>query len=87
MNRPVRILYFAWLRERIGVSEETLKLPEDVTTVADMLEWLRGRGPGFAATFAPGGSVRCAVNQDFAALDTPVAPGDEIAFFPPVTGG
>ena len=84
---PLRLLYFAWLRERVGVAEEAVALPAGVATVGALLDWLRGRGPGFAAAFAPGLPVRCAVNQDFAGPDTPVAPGDEVAFFPPVTGG
>ncbi|MDA8252251.1 MAG: MoaD/ThiS family protein, partial [Rhodospirillales bacterium] len=54
---------------------------------AALTEWLRARGPGYAAAFAPGLPVRCAVNQDFAGPDAPVAAGDEVAFFPPVTGG
>ena len=84
---PLHLLYFAWLRERVGLHEETVALPEEVTKVGALLDWLRARGPGFAAAFAPGLPVRCAVNQDFAGPDTPVAPGDEVAFFPPVTGG
>jgi len=85
--RSLHLLYFAWLRERVGRSEETLDLPEGVATVASLTEWLRGRGDGFAAAFAPGVPVRCAVNQEFAGPDTPIAAGDEVAFFPPVTGG
>ena len=86
-RRPLRLLYFAWLRERAGIGEEELALPEGVANVAALLDWLRARGPGFAAAFAQGLPVRCAVNQDFAGPETPVAPGDEVAFFPPVTGG
>jgi molybdopterin synthase sulfur carrier subunit len=84
--RPVRILYFAWLRERVGASEEDVALPPEVATVAQLTAWLSRRGEGFANAFASK-LVRCAVNQDFAGPDTPVAPGDEVAFFPPVTGG
>lgn len=84
---PVRLLYFAWLRERVGRAEEDVALPEGVATVAALTAWLRGRGPGYAAAFAPGLPVRCAVNQDFAGPDARVAAGDEVAFFPPVTGG
>ncbi len=84
---PLRLLYFAWLRERVGMAEEAVALPAEVATVGALLGWLRARGPGFAAAFAPGLPVRCAVNQAFAGPDTPVAPGDEVAFFPPVTGG
>ena len=84
---PLHLLYFAWLRERIGLAEEEVALPAGVATVAALLDWLRRRNSGFAAAFAPGLPVRCAVNQSFAGPDTPVAAGDEVAFFPPVTGG
>lgn len=84
---PLHLLYFAWLRERVGRSEEMVALPEGVATVAALMAWLRARGDGFATAFAPAMPVRCAVNQAFAGPQTPVAPGDEVAFFPPVTGG
>jgi molybdopterin converting factor subunit 1 len=83
----LRILYFAWLRERIGAAEEDVELPEGIATVADLIGWLTSRGPGFAAAFATTRTIRCAVNQSFAGVDAPVAAGDEVAFFPPVTGG
>lgn len=84
---PVTILYFAWLRERVGVGEERLSLPEGIDTVGALLEHLRGRDAAHAGAFESRRMVRCAVNQDFADLDAPVRPGDEVAFFPPVTGG
>lgn len=62
-------------------------MPADVDSVGALLAWLRGRGPGYAAAFANPRTVRCAVNQEFATPETPVAQGDEVAFFPPVTGG
>jgi sulfur-carrier protein len=83
----LRILYFAWLRERVGTAEEEVELPADIATVADLIAWLRARGPGFAVAFASTRTIRCAVNQSFAGPDAPVAAGDEVAFFPPVTGG
>lgn len=83
----MKILYFAWLRERVGLAEETVSPPPDVATVADLTAWLRSRSAGHEAALSQGRVVRCAVNQDFAAADTPVAPDDEVAFFPPVTGG
>jgi molybdopterin synthase sulfur carrier subunit len=86
-ERRLHLLYFAWLRERVGLGEEWATPPPEVATIADLLEWQRHRGPGYAAAFAPGLPVRCAVNQDFAAPETKLAPGDEVAFFPPVTGG
>jgi len=85
--RSVKLLYFAWLRERVGVAEEDLVLPANIATVADLLTWLPQRSPVHAAAFANTATVRCAVNQDFATTATPISAGDEIAFFPPVTGG
>jgi molybdopterin synthase sulfur carrier subunit len=84
---PLRILYFAWLRERVGLSEETLIKPDDVGTLAELIAWLAIRDDRHAAAFAQSGVIRCALNQEFAPLNSPIAPGDEIAFFPPVTGG
>jgi molybdopterin synthase sulfur carrier subunit len=83
----VKILYFAWLRQRVGCAEETVEPPAEVTNVAALVEWLKGRGPGYAAALANAAVVRVAVNQVFARADAPVRPGDEIALFPPVTGG
>ena len=83
----LRILYFAWLRERVGTSEEIVTPPAGIATVGDLITWLRGRSPGHEAALSVGRAVRCAVNQDFAPPDARVRPGDEVAFFPPVTGG
>ena len=83
----MHLLYFAWLRERIGSAEEELALPEGVATVGDLVAVLLAPGPGYAAAFANPRTVRCAVNQDFATPETKLRPGDEVAFFPPVTGG
>jgi molybdopterin synthase sulfur carrier subunit len=83
----LRVLYFAWLRERVGTAEETVAPPAGVVTVAALTEWLRTRSAGHAAALSTGRMLRCAVNQDFAGPDAPVRPGDEVAFFPPVTGG
>lgn len=87
VETPLTILYFAWLRERVGVAEEHVSLPAEVRTVAQLVGWLADRGPGHASAFENRRTVRCAVNQDFADAATPVHPGDEVAFFPPVTGG
>ncbi|MEK9671134.1 MAG: molybdopterin converting factor subunit 1 [Rhodospirillaceae bacterium] len=83
----MKLLYFAWLREKTGVSEETADPPADVATVAGLLDWIEARGGGHAEAFADRRAVRVAVNQEYVSLDHPVAAGDEIAFFPPVTGG
>lgn len=84
---PLRVLYFAWLRERMGRAEEALPVPDGVADVAGLVAWLAARDAAGASAFAAPDLVRAAVNQDFAAPDTPVRPGDEVALFPPVTGG
>lgn len=83
----MRILYFAWLRQRVGLAEEAVAPPPEVVDVAGLIRWLTARSPGHAHAFAAPQQVRAAVNQDFAGPATPVAAGDEVAFFPPVTGG
>ena len=83
----MRVLYFAWLREKAGVSEETINPPQSVSTVADLIEWQKQRGGGYEEAFADTAVVKVAVNQEHVGLDHPVAAGDEVAFFPPVTGG
>jgi molybdopterin synthase sulfur carrier subunit len=85
--RPIHLLYFAWLRERIGRGEETLDLPEGVGSIETLIAWLSARDAAHAAAFANPRLVRAAVNQEFADPTTGIASGDEIAFFPPVTGG
>ncbi len=82
-----RILYFAWLRERMGRTEEELPLPSDVETVGGLVALLRERDAAGAAAFAHPAMVRAAVNQEFATPETAVQDTDEVAFFPPVTGG
>jgi len=83
----VKILYFAWLRERLGVAEEEITLPASVVTVGGLIAHMASRSPVHAEAFAAGKGVRCAVNLEFASPDDPVGPNDEVAFFPPVTGG
>ena len=83
----IRLVYFAWVRERIGSDGEALALPAGVATVGGLLDWLAGRSPGHAAALADRSAVRVAVDQVFATADTPVAGGSEVAIFPPVTGG
>jgi molybdopterin synthase sulfur carrier subunit len=83
----VKLLYFSWLREKIGIAEEDALPPESVTTVAEVLGWLKSRGSGYETALADLSLVRVAVNQSYAKLDDPVGPEDEVALFPPVTGG
>ena len=83
----MKLLYFAWVRQKIGLSEEQVSVPSDVTTVASLMDFLRRRGPGYEAAFQNPALLRCAVNQEHAKFDARVRPDDEVAFFPPVTGG
>ncbi|WP_375396255.1 molybdopterin converting factor subunit 1 [uncultured Sphingomonas sp.] len=81
------ILYFAWVREGIGMGAERVDPPPGVVTVADLIAWLATRGPGHAAMLAEPGRLRAATNQIFVSLDTPLGAAREVAIFPPVTGG
>ncbi len=83
----MRVRYFAWLRSRLNRAEETLDLPSSVTTLNGLIDYLTTLSPGHAAVFEDRSVIRAAVNQVFADLDAGFAPSDEIAFFPPVTGG
>ena len=83
----MKLLYFSWLKQKIGIAEEVIALPDDVATIAALVDWLKTRGPGYGEALADLSAVRFAVNQDFAKLDHPLAEEDEVAFFPPVTGG
>jgi molybdopterin synthase sulfur carrier subunit len=83
----VRLLYFAWVRERIGCTEETVTLPERVGTVAELIAWLKTRGPEYAHAFERGEFVRAAINQTHVKHSASLKGAREIAFFPPVTGG
>jgi molybdopterin synthase sulfur carrier subunit len=83
----MKLLYFAWLRSRIGKAGEELAPPAEVATVGQLLDWLETRSPAHKAALADRRAVRVAVNQDYVGNDHPVRAGDEVALFPPVTGG
>lgn len=83
----MNVLYFAWVRQKIGRSEETIEHTPELRTVADLANVLHARGGGYAEVFTDMSRLRAAVNQIHVALDAPLASGDEVAFFPPVTGG
>lgn len=83
----LRVLYFAQLRERFGLAEESLIAPASVITVADLIQHLSTRGGVWHETFVGGAAFRVAMNQDMVALDTRLADGAEVAIFRPVTGG
>ncbi len=83
----IQLLFLARLRERFGVARETFALTDSTGTVADLLTTLRARGGEFAAELAPGRAFRVAVNQEVVTVEHPIRSGDEVAIFPPVTGG
>ena len=83
----MRLLYFAWVRERIGTGQEQVAPPPSVTTVAALVEWLAGRSDGHAAAFADPTRLRAALDGVFVSLDAGLGGAAEVAIFPPVTGG
>jgi molybdopterin synthase sulfur carrier subunit len=83
----MQILYFAWLREKIGKAEENLQPPPGVTTVGAVISWLQTIDPEHQAAFADPKLIRCAVDQEIATADASISGATELAFFPPVTGG
>ena len=83
----MQLLYFGWVRSKIGTDRETIEIPDGVTDVKGLITWLRDRGKGYAEALAEPLVVRVAVNQELANLDQPVRNSDEIAVFPPMTGG
>jgi molybdopterin synthase sulfur carrier subunit len=83
----VKILYFAWLRERIGRAEEEVEPPAGVTTVGELMGWLKTRGPEYEYAFEHARVVRAAVDRVHVKPETPFRGAREVAFFPPMTGG
>lgn len=83
----MKLLYFAWVRTNIGKAEEELTPPSQVQRVDQLLDWLATRGPNYAAALDRRNMIKVAVNQEYVEADAPVAANDEVALFPPVTGG
>ena len=83
----MRLLYFAWVREKTGIGAEEVELPREVTTVAELITWLKSRGPEFENAFERSDVIKAAIDQRHARHDATIAGAREIAFFPPVTGG
>lgn len=81
------LLYFAWVRERVGTGQERLDPPAEVQTVADLIAWLARRSAGHAEAFREPGRLRAAIDQKFVPLETLLGHAREVALFPPVTGG
>ena len=83
----MKVLWFAWLRTRVGTGEENIALPDTVTDVGGLLDFLAQRSPGHAEALKNRNVVRVAVNQTYVKADHAITDGDEVAIFPPVTGG
>ena len=83
----MKVLYFAWVRERVGKADEMLEPPTEIRTVAEFMRWLSGRGEEYAHAFENGQVIRVAIDKTHAKPDALIAGAREIAFFPPMTGG
>ncbi|MDB5598269.1 MAG: molybdopterin converting factor subunit 1 [Xanthobacteraceae bacterium] len=83
----MKLRYFAWVRERVGRGEEEIALPADIGTVNDLMSWLAGRGEEYAHAFENPKIIRAAIDRNHVRPDTAIAGAQEIAFFPPMTGG
>lgn len=86
-TRSVRLVYFAWVREKVGCAAEDVELPAGVTTVAELVDWLKARGPQYGEAFARPQVIRAALDKVHVKPSTALGKAREIAFFPPVTGG
>ena len=87
MAAELKLSYFAWVRERIGKSDETLTLPAEVRTIAELIAWLSSRGEEYAYAFDKPNVIRAAIDKKHVKQDTFIEGAREIAFFPPMTGG
>jgi molybdopterin synthase sulfur carrier subunit len=83
----MKLVYFAWVRERVGKTDEQVALPEGIETVADLVRWLKGRGEEYQYAFENEGIVRAAIDHVHVKPDARLAGAQEVAFFPPMTGG
>lgn len=83
----MKLRYFAWVRERIGKPEEDIDLPADVSTVAELIAWLSGRGEEYAYAFENPKVIRAAIDKTHVKQAAAIKGAGEIAFFPPMTGG
>jgi molybdopterin synthase sulfur carrier subunit len=83
----MKLRYFAWVRERIGKTDEDIDVPAGITTVADLMTWLAARGEEYASAFENPRVIRAAIDRSHVRAEAPIAGAREIAFFPPMTGG
>jgi sulfur-carrier protein len=87
MSDTITLMYFAWVREKVGRGREEVTLPVSVATVADLVAWLKTRGPEYEVAFAKSDVIRAAINQTHVKFSAGLSGAREVAFFPPVTGG
>lgn len=87
MTRSLTIIYFAWVRERLGKEQEKILLGEGIETIDDVLAMLMDRDPAYAEIFSDIGKLRFALDQDYGLPSSPIGSAGELAIFPPVTGG
>jgi molybdopterin synthase sulfur carrier subunit len=85
--RTIKLVYFAWVRERIGLAQETVTPPDGTATIADLVRWLKSRDEGYEAAFANEAIVRAAIDHVHVKPGAAITGASEIAFFPPMTGG
>ncbi len=83
----MKLRYFAWVRERVGKTEEDIELPSGVATVGELMTWLSSRGEEYAHAFANPNVIRAAIDRTHVRPQTAIGTASEIAFFPPMTGG
>ena len=83
----MKLVYFAWVRERIGLKEEEVALPSEVVTAGDLLDWLKQRGPEYEHALSEPRAIRVAIDRVHANRETPIGTAGEVALFPPMTGG
>jgi len=83
----MRLLYFAWVKEKAGIAAEEIEPPASVATIGELIAWLKTRGPEFENAFARSEVIRAAIDKSHVRHDAKIAGAREIAFFPPVTGG
>ena len=81
------IKYFSWIRERVGKSEENFDLPSDVTTINELINYLNGLNDQYKHAFAKRSLIKIAINKTYSPIESKISNNDEVAFFPPVTGG
>ena len=87
MSMQIKLRYFAWVRERVGIPEEEVEVPAGVATVGELMTWLASRGEEYAFAFENRNVIRAAINQSHVRPETAIKGAGEIAFFPPMTGG